>query len=733
MSETSWSTLASKLIGCMGLIAFVALLLLAVGQPIFTDDAWIHLALGRVYSSAGPWLHADPLLANALGPPAPAAWLFDVALFQIERMTGFDGLRVLHVGTVIGILALAWSLIRRAGGSIPLACLGAGAFISMSAYRLVQLRPHLFTILATFLIYRLLVEGGSSPSRRRIAGSTALLAVWANVHAAFLLGPILIGAALAGVLVSLAFENASDSAAAKGRAAHLGAALGLGLLATLLNPSGIGVHLAWFVSGSDTPTLIRVADEWTPVDPFSLPVAGLPPSLLGFALFWLLMVATVGIAIRVVHDGRSGRGSTRTQVDPALLSMAIVALIAPMIAVRFLWLCIVPLLLAASWLGPRVEARGRLAAVASLAAAAMVWIVLVAFTRIGDWPMISRLVPRTLAGYAEPYRVAKYEGHVVWMLEDAGLEGTIFADYHLGGFLGYWLAPRIRTLVNGTLNVPAVVIDSNRPLRERRGRVPGQTFLELLDEQGLDLYLGIRLPKIVTRARPTFYSTAHLERAEGWIPIFRNLSGALYLRANERNEENLARVEAYYAEQEVPFDPGAGFDPERVIREAPDWAILHGVVPLQLSQLQLSTIRADAGPKRSALGRLSFIHATLGAYEKAIDYDRRLLHLDFENVDARRRIVWSLLRMGRHADAMAEAEILQQQPGFNDMARLIVEATRAVDEIDSSEDRAALIARLPLLTPFEASQLAAGVVSPSVRPQRTAVYFEERAGQMNAR
>ena len=71
--------------------------------------------------------------------------------------------------TVAAILALAWSLLRRASGSRIAASLGTGVFAALAAYRLIQLRPHLFTILATLLLYRLLIEDGAPPSRRRVA------------------------------------------------------------------------------------------------------------------------------------------------------------------------------------------------------------------------------------------------------------------------------------------------------------------------------------------------------------------------------------------------------------------------------------------------------------------------------------------------------------------------------------------------------------------------------------
>src|SRR2546426_7934632 len=117
------------------------MLLVSVGQPIITDDLWWHLGLGRAFAAHGPWLAEDPLLFAPAGPPSPASWLADVALAGLAHAAGFYALRVLLVASAAGILALAWSLLRRASGSRAFASLATTAFAALAAYRLAQLRP----------------------------------------------------------------------------------------------------------------------------------------------------------------------------------------------------------------------------------------------------------------------------------------------------------------------------------------------------------------------------------------------------------------------------------------------------------------------------------------------------------------------------------------------------------------------------------------------------------------
>ncbi len=41
------------LLSCAGFGALALLLLLTTGQPLITDDTWLHLALGEAYAGAG--------------------------------------------------------------------------------------------------------------------------------------------------------------------------------------------------------------------------------------------------------------------------------------------------------------------------------------------------------------------------------------------------------------------------------------------------------------------------------------------------------------------------------------------------------------------------------------------------------------------------------------------------------------------------------------------------------
>jgi hypothetical protein len=702
----------------LGAVALIGLMLAAAGQPLFTDDAWWHLAHGHAYASQGPWLTADPLLYTAAGPPTPTAWLSDLALYGVERIAGFPGMRVAHVLLVLAILGLAASLLRRASGSHVAASLGSGFFIALAAYRLVQLRPELLTIFATLALYRVLFERAEPPSWLRVALAAAILGVWANAHAGFLLGPIFITAAAAALIVARPFRSAAQRPQDRARALRLLVALGAGLVATLVNPSGADPYLAYFIAGADTPALMQVADEWAHFQPLRLPVPRLPPSPLAWGIVWTLLAAVPVAAAHAIRSWRAERDRSAC-VDPVLVALAFASLAALLIAVRFLWLGIFPLLLVAqvhrtrhlgSW-SPRPAAVWGAAAVALL--------LVPTFLRFGDWPMISRGLSFSAGAYAQPYPASKYYARTVWMLSDAGLEGNLYNGYSQGGFLGYWLAPTLRTFVNGSLNVPVEVMNAAGALRARRGLEPGESFLELLDRHRVDVFLGTGLARVGQPNRPYHHTTRHLERAPGWTLVYRDLSSAVYLRANERNRANLERVRGYYAARGVPFDSDRGFEPQRVIREAPDWAVVQGLVPVDFDRLaSAATSNTEPGVRAFARGRLAALSAALGLYPLSSRMDRSALVSEPGRTEVRQRLVWVLVRQGRANEALEVAAALDDAPSWDRQSHDLVAAVRRFAALEDPEAAASLAARLPLLTRAQARALRAGIMPPMARVRK---------------
>jgi len=712
----------------------ICLTLVAVAQPLFTEDMWWHLSMGRAYAAAGPWLAADPNLFTAAGPPSPAAWLSSLSLYGLERIAGFQGLRLAHASLVCLILGFAWSSLLKVSGNRAYASSATALFAAVSAYRLFQLRPDLVSLLGAVLLVWLLVvsklgtskvaaQGASDSeavnSRARIAASVLLLGLWANGHAGFALGPILIAAAIGGLLLARVVGPPCQAEPAL-RLRCLSIALILGLLATFVNPTGAAPHLLYFSAGGATPDLALVADEWTRIALFAAPPTNLPPSLLSWVIVWCLLGMTPIAVVLVLrlHTTRSGSDDSKSQtqsegIDPALVGVAAVSLVGMLVAVRFLWLGIFPLLLIGHCARVLGLFRLSLRPVHVIGGALFSLFLVYGFYAHGAWPMISKAV--RLDTYARPYTAAKNDAHAVWFLRDSELEGNLFNDYWSGNFLGYWLAPRLRCFVNGSLNVPIEVMDAGFEIN-RRAFQSEISFEDLLDLHEIDVFFATGTPRLSLPGRPVISTTTHLENTPGWLLVFRSLSSAVYLRDNPRNHKNLARVRAYYADAGVPFggdDPG--FDVAQVIREAPAWAIEHGLIPANYATWEPATRVPDPTRRNVAKERLASLYATLSLYQRAETIDRETLRANPHAVQAARRLVWSLFHRSRFEEAQAAAAQLSTfAPATDAISRMLVATARQLPTM-SKNRRASVVAILPAMSRAQLAQIGTNFVEPEVR------------------
>lgn len=705
----------ARLLAGLAAASVVLPTLLDLGRPIASDDTWIHLAHGRAFRAAGPWLEGDPFLHTSAGPPLPSAWLYDVASFSLVELAGFQALRVVHVAVALACVALVWSIAARAGRSGLLAAPVCVVFVELAAYRLVQARPHLVTILLTLCIYRLIVEPRRPPGAARVAVASAIAAAMANLHAGFLMGPIVVAAAIAGLLVERVLGgDASGEGLARIR--RLVLALGCILLATLLNPSGLAPHLAYFSAGGSTPGLEMVADEWAPFAIWRRPAPGMPPSPLSIVLGWLLLAAFAVSALGRLRRTPEGPAAG-LRADPALLGVAAASLVMMLVALRFAWLAVFPLAWIVAAVAERKTRAGGTSGAPALAIAAATVVLAAGFALFGSWTIVRVTMPHDVAAWAKPYEPTKYFAHALWFMQDAGLTGRLHNPYFMGGFVGYHLSPELRASVAGSLNFPPEVLRRHRAI-EARDPAFAQVddgYTALLDAQGVDVYLGTGLPVPRRSLRETRHTTTHLEDEPGWRLVFRNFGSAVHLRLDEDADASLARVRAYYAARGIAFDPDAGLDLAAAVRSAPTWAVQSGVVPVDFAEL--ARLAGDADPRRRlpALRRLADIDACLGFYEQCLDLTDRIRRAGGDGVLEGRREVFCLLHLGRADEAGAALETFDRRhPGDSWTVRFGEAVRRYVAEPDAGR-RAAILAGITYLAPGQVARLAGGFVAPEVR------------------
>jgi tetratricopeptide (TPR) repeat protein len=278
----------------------------------------------------------------------------------------------------------------------------------------------------------------------------------------------------------------------------------------------------------------------------------------------------------------------------------------------------------------------------------------------------------------------------------------------MGGFLGYWLSPGLRTFVDGRYPAAEILREYFRINRQREVR-PGESSLEALDRRRVDFFFGVGFPVAGQRV----YTTALLERARGWRLVHRTLDHAIYLRANARNRENLRRIAAYYQREGVPFDPESGLDPMAVIRSRPEWAAARRMLPRRYAESLAERENPDPDLRFRSLDYLAWVYAFLGSYADQIELDRQAVALRPEAKAAHRRLVHGLLRLGRSAEAVdAARELLRLDPRDPRSAVFERVALELAEGKAEREGRAGLpadaqINSLPLITAIELQQCCA--------------------------
>jgi hypothetical protein len=240
----------------------------------------------------------------------------------------------------------------------------------------------------------------------------------------------------------------------------------------------------------------------------------------------------------------------------------------------------------------------------------------------------------------------------------------------MGGFLGYWLAPRLKTFIDGRMDhYPSEVLDDYLRMRHASQAGAMRMLSELLEKWQVDVFFGTGFPESRYSERTW---TAHLRRLPGWVPVFVSQTHSIFLRKAPRNSRNFALVKAYYLQRNVPFDLEHGVDVSAAIRRRPGWAASQGIVPAHYARLLAEREGSDPERRRGALAELGELHWRVGAFAEGVEADRELVALDPQALEPRRRLADGLLQLGRAAEALAVAEELHaRDPAYGDVEILL--------------------------------------------------------------
>lgn len=408
---------------------FAALLAVTVRASVDADTFW-HLRAGQWMLDHGRVIRFDVFSHSAAGRPwIDHSWLSQIGMALVHRALGFAGL-ALATGVLVCIaLYLVYSS-DRSDTYLRLAITSLAA-ATTSIYW--SARPHLLSLVFAAWFGRVLIDLRRHGTNRLWTLPLVMIA-WANLHAGWAIGLLLLGATLAGetaewALARLGGPRDEPDAPPLSRLAWL-ALTGLGCVAAVsINPYGFALLTVPFRTVS-IGVLQSYIQEWQSPN-FHM------ASARWFIALWLVTFGAVGASRRRLGITDFVLFATFTVL--ALLAarnLPLFAIVAAPIA----------MLHSGAWL-ERIRSRQaaapeRTGAPVSSALAAVLLLVVIAAAGSIAAPSLTPAASEAAIARTMP------AGAAAWVRAH-GTGGRLFNSYNFGGFLSWKLGDRWPVFVDG--------------------------------------------------------------------------------------------------------------------------------------------------------------------------------------------------------------------------------------------------------------------------------------------
>lgn len=377
--------------------------------PDTDPDLWWHMATGRYIVETGSIPTGDPFSYTAAGKPWVAhEWLAELVIYQIYRVGGYLPLVLLFGAMTTLTSGLTLRTLRLLGlRPIAAACItGWVALMSLFGW---DVRPQVFSYLLFALYFYLLLR-----ARQRVDRwlwlLPALMVLWVNLHAGYVMGQLLIGAFLVGEGI-----NRWKAPVLRRYLAVFAATVA----ATVVNPQGPSLLLYPFTYAGTANASMRFITEWQSPD---------------FHYYYFFIFGISLMVLMVVP--------ARRRVDWALAVPLLLLTAMSLQSVR-----VIPFygIGAAPFLGLRLATHDSSATTHRSRSTRWNWLVLLLC--LGTMASTLFLSDRTQWG-PEP-RTADYPVEGARYLRESGLKGNLFNTFHWGGFLIWSFYPERRVFVDG--------------------------------------------------------------------------------------------------------------------------------------------------------------------------------------------------------------------------------------------------------------------------------------------
>ena len=479
-------------------------------------DFWWHLETGELIASTGRIPRVDVFSFTAQGHEyIDHEWLFQLSQFWIFESFGPAGIAVAKSLVIALTLSIVgWYALRRGVG--PVATTGL-LFLAVAGgvIRYIE-RPEIFTVLFAVLTWVLLDEFVRSGDRRLLIPIPLIAALWANVHAAVIVGIVIQGLVAAAVF----FE---------GRPRFVAVALTTvaSAIASLANPFGYRVLTVPFELTAIIESGVVNNDEWRSPDFYRTPVFFL---IFAMAAIFLVLAARERRWRSIFVGAFLGYISLRYIRNVSLFCTFVPMLIAPEVA-----------RLRTAWKGALLAAG----------AAALLIVLTVRYPFERGFGVASYF----------PDRIASW-------VEKEDLRGHMMNSYNMGGYLAWALYPERRIFIDGRNEVflplmqqlAAARSDSRAWNKLLRDYEIEYTILEYVDT--LDQVTTIGSDGKVTQSFAPITAT-RFPRSR-WALVYFDDDGMVFIRRSGVNAKLLDR------EYAAVYPEGAGYQRAQVESGAAD-------------------------------------------------------------------------------------------------------------------------------------------------------------------
>ena len=484
------------------LAALLAALCAAHGTALVrSDDAWMHLAIGRLITERGE-LPAKDVFLNS-GEPAPwtiHSWLSEVVFYRIMDTGELPLLLAFRALMMVATLVLLLLLLRRLGAPPWLAALLCCGVLLAPGIRTTLMRPLLFSHLLLVVFLTVLYQVRAARwSARALWVLPALMVPWANLHAGHLVGVPLIFLLVAAALADRLFKREGATGPSWRVVAIPAVAT---FAASLVNPY---VHRIWayalgFAGGGQYQGQVW---EWVPAAPSREPL-----------LFCFLGAAWLVALLRI------------RRADPFHLLVVVLLTVMPLTATRFLF----------------HGAAGAALALAEGLPALLAWVKSKRLRALTPWlgtpvavaVMVALLWITVSRQHAFAFKVddSFFPVAAVRFLNDNKVNGKVLNLREWGGYL-MWHRPGKKVFVDGRVAVSAgkVIQDYAAVAEAHRG------FGNVLDRRRVEIIIT-SYPVL----RPSAgFDVQPLAHDGNWALVYFDDVALIYARVNARNRDLIQR------------------------------------------------------------------------------------------------------------------------------------------------------------------------------------------------